>query len=147
MQKDILLVEDNQDDIDITMEVFDMLGIHQRVEIVRSGEEALKLLFDPQLSKTSHWSVILLDLNLPGINGTQVVEKLRHNPLTQTIPVVMLTSSNRDEDKQASYHEGVNSYVCKPVDFNQFVEIAKALKMYWTDINEAPYDHSGTIFK
>jgi len=142
MKKDILLVEDNQDDIDLTMEVFEILGIHQRVEIAQSGEAALELLFDPQLIKNSHWSVILLDLNLPGISGIQVVEKLRHNPLTRTIPVVMLTSSNRDED-----HEGVNSYVCKPVNFDQFVEVAKALKMYWTDINEAPYDQSGVLLK
>jgi len=147
MKKDILLVEDNQDDIDLTMEVFEILGIHQRVEIAQSGEAALELLFDPRLIKNSHWSVILLDLNLPGISGIQVVEKLRHNPLTRTIPVVMLTSSNRDEDKQAGYHEGVNSYVCKPVNFDQFVEVAKALKMYWTDINEAPYDQSGGLLK
>ncbi|MCU7940338.1 MAG: response regulator [gamma proteobacterium symbiont of Bathyaustriella thionipta] len=82
MQKDILLVEDNQDDITLTMEVFHMLGIHQRVAVVTSGEAALELLFDPQKSKINHWSVILLDLNLPGINGTQVVEKLRHHSTT-----------------------------------------------------------------
>lgn len=147
MEKDILLVEDNQDDIDLTLEVFDLLGIKQRIEVVQSGEAALELLFDHEMSKKNHWSVILLDLDLPGINGTQVVEKLRHNPLTQTVPVVMLTSSSRDEDKEASYHEGVNSYVCKPVDFDQFVNVAKVLKIYWTDINEAPYDKSGHILK
>ena len=147
MQKDILLVEDNQDDIDLTMEVFQMLEIDNRVEVVQSGEAALSVLFEQQQDKINHWTVILLDLNLPGINGTQVVEKIRHNPLTRTIPVVMLTSSKRDEDKQACYHEGINSYVCKPVDFDQFVNVAKALKMYWTDVNEAPYDHSGAVFR
>jgi len=138
MKKDILLVEDNQDDIDLTMEVFQMLDIAQRVEVVKSGEAALKLLLEPPESIKHQWAVILLDLNLPGINGTQVVEKIRHNPMTQSIPVVMLTSSKRHEDINASYLEGVNSYVCKPVNFDEFVETAKALKLYWSDINEPP---------
>jgi CheY-like chemotaxis protein len=139
MQKDILLVEDNPDDIELTMEVFHMLGIDQRVKVVCSGEDALTILFNPKQSKMDHWRVILLDLNLPGINGHKVLEKLRSNTLTQTIPVVMLTSSKREEDKQASYHQGVNSYVCKPVDFDKFVNIAKALKRYWTEINEISF--------
>jgi len=147
MQKDILLVEDNQDDIDLTLEVFDMLDIGKRVKVVQSGEEALKLLFDLPFGVHHHWSVILLDLNLPGISGTQVVEKLRHNTLTRTIPIVMLTSSNRDEDKYASYNEGVNSYVCKPVNFDQFVDVAKGLKLYWTDINQPPPDEIETLLK
>jgi len=103
---------------------------------VQSGEAALSLLFEPKHGKSRDWKVILLDLNLPGINGTKVIDQIRHNPLTQTIPVVMLTSSKRDEDIQSSYSKGVNSYVCKPVDFKEFVELAKTLKLYWTDINE-----------
>jgi len=141
MQKDILLVEDNPDDIELTLEVFQMLDIKQRVEVAYSGEEALRILFDPQYSNSNLWRVILLDLNLPGISGTQVLEEIRNHQITQTIPVVMLTSSKRDEDKQASYCEGVNSYVCKPVDFDEFVKLAQVLKTYWTDINEPPYEN------
>jgi len=140
MQRDILLVEDNPDDIELTMDVFNTLGIAQRVKVVESGEAALAVLFNQQDVNTNNWKVILLDLNLPGINGTEVLEQVRHNSLTDTIPVVMLTSSKREEDKQASYHEGVNSYVSKPVNFDQFVEVAKILKLYWTDINEPPYE-------
>jgi len=139
MKKDILLVEDNPDDIALSMEVFDLLGIKKRVKIAQSGEEALNMLSDKHGDKLKRWKVILLDLNLPGINGTKVLEKIRQNPDTESIPVVMLTSSNRQEDISASYHGGVNSYVCKPVNFKEFVKLAKTLKFYWSDINQVPY--------
>jgi len=90
MQRDILLVEDNPDDIELTMDVFNTLGIAQRVKVVESGEAALAVLFNQQDVNTNNWKVILLDLNLPGINGTEVLEQVRHNSLTDTIPVVML---------------------------------------------------------
>lgn len=136
MQQDILLVEDNTDDIDLSLEAFNMLGIENRVQVVKTGEDALSILFEP--GKAKQWKVILLDMNLPGINGDQVLEEIRHHPLTNVLPVVMLTSSRRDEDKQLSYTKGVNSYVCKPVDFDEFVMVAETLKKYWLDTNEFP---------
>lgn len=137
MKQDILLVEDNPDDIHLTMEAFRLTGIDQRTKVVRTGEDALKALFNSEL-KHDHWTVIFLDLNLPGISGTQVLEKIRANPQTETIPVVMLTSSTRVEDKKSCYLEGVNSYISKPVNFDDFIEVSKLLKIYWTDINNPP---------
>ncbi|MDM8546920.1 response regulator [Candidatus Venteria ishoeyi] len=143
MEQDIILVEDNPDDLELTLEAFRMLAMSQRIKTFRDGVEVIQYLFPEnteEIPAKHHICLMLLDLNLPRMNGLQVLEKLRADPRTKTIPVVMLTSSGRDEDRLTSYGLGVNSYVRKPVDFDDFIRVAEQLKVYWTEINEPVND-------
>lgn len=138
----ILLVEDNPSDVALTKRALEKSRISNRLVVVEDGEEALQYLFctgeysdrDPQDMPT----VILLDLNLPKINGIEVLRQIRLNEKTKRLPVVILTSSKEDMDVLACYDYGANSYICKPVDFNQFVEAVGQLGLYWLVINESP---------
>jgi two-component system response regulator len=139
--KIILLVEDNPDDEALTLRALRKNNIGNELVVVHDGAEALDFLFC-----SGAWSerdpndkpqVILLDLKLPKIDGLEVLRRLRENPETRLLPVVILTSSREEQDRLTGYQLGANSYVRKPVDFNEFVEAVRQLGLYWLVLNEA----------
>ena len=138
----ILLVEDNSDDVEITLRAFRKCNVLSEVVVVRDGVEALDYMFAGgtyagQTTKLQP-DVILLDLKLPKVSGLEVLRRLREEERTRRVPVVVLTSSNEEKDIQSSYDLGANSFVRKPVDFTQFMEVARQLGQYWLVINESP---------
>jgi len=143
-EKYILLVEDNPDDELLTVRALKKNNIANRIEIVRDGQEVLDFLFGEgeyaERDPFDRPQVILLDLKLPKLNGLEVLRELRANEITRLVPVVVLTSSNEDRDMIESYQLGANSYVRKPVDFDQFIEAARQLGLYWMLLNQIPYD-------
>lgn len=140
--KIILLVEDNPDDEELTLLALEESNILNEVVVARDGVEALDYLFaagryadrDPRRLP----QLVLLDLNLPKLDGLEVLRRLRADPRTALLPVVILTSSGEEEDVIASYRCGANGYVRKPVDFNGFAEAIKHLGLYWLVLNETP---------
>ncbi len=140
----ILLVEDNPDDVELTLRAFRKNNIANNVVIARDGVEALDYLFgrgaytERNIKDTPR--LILLDLKLPKLDGLQVLERLRADERSKLIPVVILTSSKEEQDLISSYKSGANSYVRKPVDFNRFVEAVRQIGLYWLLINEPPPD-------
>jgi two-component system, response regulator len=130
----ILLVEDNPDDVVLTMRALKKNNIANEVQVARDGEEALKALAQHKRLP----AVILLDLKLPKVDGLEVLERVRKDPRTQLLPVVVLTSSKEQEDMIKSYKGGANSYIRKPVDFNDFTEAVRQLGLYWLVLNERP---------
>ena len=137
----ILLVEDNPDDVELTLHALKKNNIINPVEIVRDGEEAIDYLFyTGKYSDSTHLlpGLILLDLKLPKVDGIEILKRLKRNGKYKLIPVVVLTSSREERDLIESYNLGVNSYIRKPVDFDQFVETVKLVGFYWLIINEAP---------
>ena len=131
----IALVEDNADDEALTMRALKKHGIANDIVVLRDGVEALAFLLaaDKPLPQ-----LILLDLNLPRVNGLEVLQKLRAEPRTALLPVVILTSSNEERDLVNGYRLGANSYVRKPVDFVQFSEAVHQLGLYWLVLNQTP---------
>ena len=140
----ILLVEDNPDDVELTLRAFKKNRIANEVVVARDGVEALDYLFGNGAyagrDANDKPRVILLDLKLPKVDGLQVLERLRADERTRLTPVVILTSSKEEQDLVRGYKSGANSYVRKPVDFNQFVEAVHQIGLYWLLINETP-DH------
>jgi two-component system response regulator len=140
--KVILLVEDNPDDEALTLRALKKNNIKNEVVVARDGAEALDYLFGTGKyagRDTAHLpQVVLLDLKLPKIEGLEVLRRVRTDARTKLLPVVILTSSNEDQDRIAGYGLGANSYVRKPVDFSQFLEAARQLGLYWLVLNEAP---------
>ncbi|OGO32510.1 MAG: two-component system response regulator [Chloroflexi bacterium RBG_16_56_11] len=138
----ILLVEDNPDDVELTMRAFRKNNIANRVVVAHDGVEALDYLFGSgQFASRDTRDVprlILLDLKLPKIDGLQVLERLRADDRTKLTPVVILTSSKEEQDLLKGYRCGANSYVRKPVDFNHFVDAVRQIGLYWLLINELP---------
>lgn len=141
---EILYVEDNPDDEELTLLSLRQYISRRNIVVVRDGEQALEYLFS-----TGRYAgredyhrpkLILLDLKLPKLNGLQVLEAVKQDARTRTVPVVVLTSSQEDPDIQQSYHLGANSYIVKPVDFHQFKESVKHLGYYWLRLNEPPQD-------
>jgi two-component system, response regulator len=132
----ILLVEDNPDDEALTLRALKRNKILNKVTVARDGAEALGFLFS-EGSDVSPPGLILLDLKLPKIDGLEVLRRLRADERTQFIPVVVLTSSKLDEDIIASYRNGANGYVRKPVKFDEFAEAVSTLGMFWLLLNEA----------
>lgn len=140
----ILLVEDNQDDEALTLRALKSHNLANEVVVARDGSQALDYLFRAAEGKTGETAVlpelVLLDIKLPGMDGLEVLRRLRQNPATRRLPVVMLTSSVEETDRLASYDLGANSYVRKPVDFVEFTEAIKQLDLYWLVLNVAsPY--------
>jgi two-component system response regulator len=138
----ILLVEDNPDDIELTMRAFRKNNIANSVVVARDGVEALDYLFGRGAYAGRNTAetprLILLDLKMPKMDGLHVLEHLRADERTKLTPVVILTSSKEDRDLIASYKSGANSYVRKPVDFNEFLEAVRSIGLYWLLINENP---------
>ena len=134
----ILLVEDNPDDEALTLRAFKRSNVVNDVEVVRDGQEALDYLFGNGAPTRPSPAMILLDLKLPKVDGLEVLKQIRAHERTKLIPVVILTSSREEADLVATYGHGANSYVRKPVDFNQFAESVRQLGLYWLVVNEAP---------
>ncbi len=139
---DILMVEDNPDDEQLTLRALGKHHLANKIHVVRDGQEALDYVFctgkyaDRRI--TDHPHVILLDIKLPLIDGIEVLRRIKADERTMTIPIVMLTSSHEERDLVETYRLGVNSYIVKPVDFDQFTESARVLGMYWLLLNRPP---------
>jgi len=140
--KVILLVEDNPDDEALTLRALKKNNIKNEVVVARDGAEALEFLFGTGKYAGRNTDVIpqvvLLDLKLPKVEGLEVLRQVRADKRTKLLPVVILTSSNEEQDRIQGYGLGANSYVRKPVDFSQFLEAARQLGLYWLVLNEAP---------
>jgi CheY-like chemotaxis protein len=139
---DILLVEDNPADVEITIEAFRRSHKGNRVFVCRDGEEALDFLFHRrQFAKAGaapRPDLILLDLNLPKKNGAEVLEQVKTNPQMRDIPIVVLTTSDRDEDVSRCYKVGANSYLTKPVQFDECLKLVEEIQQYWLQISKLP---------
>ena len=141
-QVEILLVEDDPDDLELTLEALRDANICNRIQVARDGEEALDYLFcrGPHYARSADGDpkLILLDLKLPKVDGLEVLEQIKNDPRMQSIPVVILTSSKQEPDLARCYRLGANSYIQKPVDFDQFQAAVKQLGYYWLLLNQAP---------
>jgi two-component system, response regulator len=140
--KTILLVEDNPDDVALTLRALKKNDIASNVVIARDGLEALDLLFGSEANPAQSGGIlpvlVLLDLKLPRISGIEVLQRLRADERTKLVPVVILTTSREEQDLIDGYRFGANSYIRKPVDFDKFVEAVKQLGLYWLALNESP---------
>jgi CheY-like chemotaxis protein len=140
--KVILLVEDNADDVALTLRALKKSNVPNEVIVIGDGAEAQDYLYgqgayegrDIQMQP----SLVLLDLNLPKVNGLDVLKQIRANPVTRCLPVVILSTSMEQKDLISSYELGANSYIRKPVDYKYFVDVIKLLGRYWTELNEVP---------
>ena len=140
--KSILLIEDNPDDAKLTIHAFEKNNITNEILVINDGVKALDYLFKCGMYSESDTNnlpaVILLDLKLPKLDGHEVLKQIRAHERTKLIPVIILTSSKEEDDLVNCYRNGCNSYVQKPVDFNEFIEAVKSLGIYWLLLNEAP---------
>ena len=139
---EILLVEDNPADVELALHALQKNKLSNRIHVVRDGAEALDFIFGtgPYAGRSVNDvpKVILLDLKLPKVDGLEVLKRIKADPRTRVIPIVVLTSSREESDIVASYHLGVNSYIVKPIDFQQFTEAVRQLGMYWLLLNQPP---------
>jgi len=139
---EILIIEDNDDDLDMTLHALRKAKLANRIQVVRDGEEALEFIFCQGAFAArkieSVPKVILLDLKLPKVDGFEVLKRVKSDPHTKNIPVVILTSSKEQEDVVESYNLGVNSYMVKPVNFEGFAAAVEKLGMYWLLLNQPP---------
>ena len=135
MSHTILLVEDNPDDAALALRALEQHHVANRVEIVHHGAEALDRLFADEQALPE---LVLLDLKLPKLNGVEVLRRIRREKRTALLPVVILTGSRLDSDLVAAYKNGANSYIRKPVNFDDFTDVVRELGAYWLSVNEAP---------
>ena len=139
---EILLVEDNPDDLDMTLRALRKAHMANRIQVARDGVEAVEYIFceGPNAGRRIDHAprVVLLDLKLPRLDGFEVLRRMKGDPRTRSIPVVVLTSSREQNDVVASYDLGVNSYIVKPVNFDSFVKAVSELGMYWLLLNQPP---------
>lgn len=139
---EILLVEDNSSDVELALHALKKNKLANKIKVVRDGAEALDFVFctgafaDRSIEHPP--KLILLDLKLPKVDGLEVLEQIKKDPRTRTIPVVVLTSSREDRDIVESYQFGVNSYIVKPIDFDRFSEAVRQLGFYWLLLNQPP---------
>jgi two-component system, response regulator len=146
---EILLVEDDPNDVRLTLHALQRENLKNRIEVMRDGEEALDFVlrrgtFSSRVS-ARHPKLILLDLKLPKVDGIEVLRQLKSNAGTQAIPVVILTSSKEERDLVEGYKLGANSYIQKPVDFDQFRQAIKAIGLYWLAANQPPSEKAFVI--
>jgi CheY-like chemotaxis protein len=137
----ILLVEDDPNDVELTLSALAENGVANEVVVTRDGEEALDYLFRRGAyasREVGNPTVMLLDLKLPKVDGMEVLTRVKADPHLKTIPIVVLTSSREEQDLIRSYHSGTNAYVVKPVDFHEFVEAVRELGLFWTVVNYPP---------
>ena len=141
----ILLVEDNPDDVELLMRALRKNNIANNIAVTRDGAEALDYLYATgkytERDADEIPRIILLDLKLPKLNGLQVLERIRADKRTELTPVIILTSSKEEQDLISGYRCGANSYVRKPVDFNEFVDAVRQIGLYWLLINESPHQN------
>ena len=139
---ELLLVEDNPQDLELTLRVLRKSNLGNRIHIARDGAEALEFIFCEGAHATRKLAdgpkVVLLDLKLPKIDGLEVLKRVKGDPRTKMIPVVMLTSSKEQNDVLESYQLGVNSYIVKPVNFERFAEAVRDLGLFWLLLNHPP---------
>lgn len=141
INRTLLLVEDNPQDEVLTLRALRKANVHAPIDVVRDGQQAIDYLF-----RTGEYSdrpetlpaVVLLDINLPKLSGLDVLTRLRAHPQTRVLPVVMFTSSDEDGDRIRSYRTGANSFVCKPLEFSEFMSSVGQLGTYWLDVNIPP---------
>ncbi len=141
---EILLVEDNPNDVELILHVFQWCNLADRIHVAWNGEEALDYLFGTGTYEGKPGmkpKVILLDLKLPKVDGLEVLRKIKGDSSTRSIPVVVFTSSREERDIIDSYNLGVNSYIVKPVQFDQFANVIRDLGLYWQVINQPPVDN------
>lgn len=138
----ILLVEDNEMDIELTLDAFKEAKLLNQIYVASTGEEALNYLFgEGKYSDREKYPVpdmVLLDLKLPGIDGFEVLEKIKSTPVLKRMPVIILTSSKEEADRSLSYDIGTNSYLIKPISFDGFLDVVKQISNYWFTLNVAP---------
>lgn len=141
-EMEILLIEDNPEDVEITLRAFKKNRMANKIHVVRDGEEALECMFSTgryaERSVCSTTRLILLDLKLPKVDGLEILKRCKSDERTKKIPVVVLTSSKVERDLTDSYDLGANSYIVKPVDFSQFTETVRQLGLYWIVLNQLP---------
>jgi len=136
----ILLIEDNPMDIDLTLQAFEEHGVVNPIAVCRDGEEALRYMDahnapeDPELP-----IVVLLDLRLPKVDGTEVLRQARQHPIWKQVPFIVITTSRENQDIETAYQLGVNSYIVKPVEFATFAGVVKTIKVYWLLTNQPPF--------
>jgi two-component system response regulator len=135
---EILLVEDNPGHAEMTVRTLRKHNITNQIQIAKDGAEAIALLFSDGNGHSNAPKIILLDLNLPKIDGIEVLRRIKEDPRTKTVPVVVLTSSHEENDLRQCYALGVNSYIVKPVDFQQFSEAIRLVGLYWALLNRLP---------
>jgi two-component system response regulator len=132
---DILLVEDNASDVELTLRAFKTNRLSNKVHVARDGVEALEFLFGDE-GAASQLCVVLLDVKMPRMDGLEVLRRMRADPRTRRVPVVMMTSSSEESDRVSSYDLGANSYIIKPVDFANFTEAVRVIGTYWLLLNK-----------
>jgi two-component system response regulator len=141
-KKTILIVEDNPVDAELTLFALKQVHLANEIVVAHDGLEAVNYLFGSKQGDDPNSKgvplLIILDLNLPGVSGKDILQQIRANPLTQRVPVVVLTSSTEEEDVFSSYRLGANSFIRKPVELNRFAEAVKQVGLYWLVLNEAP---------
>ena len=139
---EILLVEDNPNDVELALHAFRKNNLTNRIHVARDGVEAVEFLFCTgayaNRNMADHPKVVLLDLKLPRMDGLEVLRRVKSDPRTRSIPVVVVTSSREERDLVESYKLGVNSYIVKPVDFGRFTEAVGQLGFYWVLLNQPP---------
>lgn len=142
-ERTIILIEDNPDDRELTLRALKRCRPNQAVMVMEDGAEASAFLTNPKRSSTAEQRIrpvlILLDLKMPKVDGLELLKRLRSEPSTRLIPIVVLTSSNERRDVQSAYQSGANSYLTKPVEFERFVELIDCVCRYWLDCNEPHY--------
>jgi CheY-like chemotaxis protein len=142
LEPDLLLVEDNVDDVELTLHTLRKEKLANHIHVARDGEEALDFLFCEGVFAGRSFDrppkLVLLDLKLPKVNGTEVLKRLKGDPRTKTVPVVVMTSSKEERDLIVSYNLGANSYIQKPMDFDQFRDTVKTVGLYWLVTNQPP---------
>jgi len=140
--KTILLVEDNPSDIDLAKRALEKAGLTNDMVVAENGREALDYLFGTGAyfgrDTNQKPAVVIMDIKLPGVNGIEILKQIRNNPLSQYQPVVMLTSSNAEQDILRCYDLHVNGYIVKPIDFDEFVEVIQCLGLFWLSMNRRP---------